>query len=52
MERTWYELLKKYRKSLLILEWFTPEEFYKLPVSVEKNLEGFLISIKVIAKEK
>ena len=37
MERTQYWLLKKYSKSLLILEWFTPKEFYTLPVSVEKK---------------
>ena len=30
-------ITEKYSKSLLILEWFTSEEFYKLPVSVEKN---------------
>ena len=29
-------ITEKYSKSLLILEWFTSEEFYKLPVSVEK----------------
>ena len=28
---------EKYNKSLLILEWFTPKEFYNLPVSVEKK---------------
>ena len=36
----------------MILEWFPPKEFYKLLVSVEKNLEGFLIFVKVIAREK
>ena len=30
-------ILEKYNKSLLILEWFTPKEFYNLPVSVEKK---------------
>ena len=39
--------MKKYSKTLLILEWFSPKEFYKLPVSVE----GFLIFIKIIAKK-
>ena len=26
--------MKKYSETLLILEWFPPKEFYKLPVSV------------------
>ena len=30
-------ILEKYNKSLLILEWFTPKEFYNLPGSVEKK---------------
>ena len=34
-------ITEKYSKSLLILEWFTSEEFYKLPVSVEKNFWRF-----------
>ena len=37
MEQTWYSVMKKYNKTLLILEWFSPKEFYKLPVTVEKN---------------
>ena len=45
-------IIEKYSKSLLILEWFTPKEFYKLRVLWRKNLEGFLIFVKVIAREK
>ena len=44
--------MKKYSKTLLILEWLPPIEFYKLPVSVEKNLEGVLIFLNIVAKEK
>ena len=29
--------MKKYSKTLLILDWFPPKEFYKLPVSVEQK---------------
>ena len=45
-------ITKKYSKTLLILEWFAPKKFYKRPVSVEKNLEDFLIFVKIISKEK
>ena len=31
-----HSIHKKYSKTL-ILEWFTPKKFYKLPVSVEKK---------------
>ena len=30
-------ITEKYSKTLLILEWFPPKEFYKLPVSVKKK---------------
>ena len=30
-------ILKKYSKKLLILEWFPPKEFCKIPESVEKK---------------
>ena len=36
----------------MILEWLPLKEFYKLPVMWKKNLEGFLIFVKVVAKEK
>ena len=29
--------MKKYSKTLLILEWFPPKTFYKLPVSAEQK---------------
>ena len=30
-------ITEKYSKILLILEWFPPKEFYKLPVTAEKK---------------
>ena len=52
MKRTWYLLLKKYSKSLLIQEWFTQKEFYKLPVSAEKKSWRFPYFFKSYCQRK
>ena len=36
----------------MILGWFTPKGFYKLPVSVDKKSWRFPMFEKVIAKER
>ena len=35
----------------MILKWFAPKEFYKLPASVEKNLEAFLIFVSYFQRK-
>ena len=45
-------LLKNYSKSLLIQEWFTQKEFYKLPVSGEKKSWRFPYFFKSYCQNK
>ena len=45
-------LLKNYSKSLLIQEWFTQKEFYKLPVSAEKKSWRFHYFFKSYCQNK
>ena len=52
MKRTLYYLLKKYSKTLLILEWFIPKEFYKLPASDEKKSWRFSYFCKRYCRRK
>ena len=45
-------IIETYSKSLLILEWLTPKEFYKLPVSVEKKSWSFPYFCKSYCQRK
>ena len=45
-------ITKKYSKTLLILGWFPPKEFYKLPVTVEKKSWSFPYFCKSYSQRK